>query len=186
MEYAGIAISSGLLLAASSFVATQKAKEEGTQHRYGQRNEEEAQALFDEHYNEGVKKNEEEVPIFLAHRYTNPYSELQDALKEKGIESHIEGFSLHLNLSEYLETNTFAAERELFKRLVKGKLLLRPGESLGLEKPGTFAVTVPFPGADDVNFILENLNDVLKVTALKPTEEQPDDSELPPQKKARV
>lgn len=192
MEYAGIAISSGLLLAASSFVATQKAKEEGIQSLYGAKNQNDAQALFDQHYNEGMKKNEEEAPIILAHRFANPYAELQEALKEQGIESRLEGFSLHLDLSEYLESQTFAAERELFKKLVKGKLLLRPGESLGFDKPGTFVISVPFSGADDVKFILENFSDVLKATALKPasteeiSETTGDEEEQPPQKKARV
>ena len=162
MEFAGAIVSGGLLLAASSYVASHSGLGKGNNTPEG--NAAEAKELYDQYYNEATKKEEEDLPVILAHRFTNPYEELQTALLAKGVSSTVEGEYLHINLQAHLLTPTFQSERTLLKKLVQNDLLLCPGEAFGLETPGTFVITVPVPIPGDITSIVEQLMAALSTT----------------------
>jgi hypothetical protein len=144
-ELSGILISGGILLAASSIVATTH-EEPSTPPTV---NADEAMEIFNESL---ASANSNTLTLAPALSY-QPYEKLSTALADIGIGSIYSAsrLGLDVNLSRLLPPeSTFTEERNLFADMVKEGLMMSPGEANGLTVPGHFIISSPFAADDEV------------------------------------
>lgn len=141
-EASGIIVSSGILLAASTFLQSNEELPSSADRNA-------AVAMV----NEALAKSSSSALCLTPELGAEAYEKLIHVLAKIGLRSEYSAkhFGLDVDLTHLLLPNlSFSNERKLFTDLVKAGLILAPGEAHGFEVPGHFVLSCPKP--DDSAF----------------------------------
>ena len=163
-ELSGFLFTSGIVLAASTFVAAGKPENESIDE--GDSNV--ALETFNKSYKNLVSNStrNKDDKIILAPSFGGSYVALESALAKAGISVTTSAKDQHatIDLQKLMKGSpSFAAERKIQAALVEEGLLMLPGEAFGSEKPGQFRITAPSLSAEDISTLVDKLYKVASV-----------------------
>ena len=154
-ELSGLLLTSGIVLAASTFVASNAPEVESID----EGNKAFARDAFNKAHQALVSSTKKDK-IFLAPSFGGSYTDLGDALKKAGISltASVNEQSAIIDLQKLMKGSpSFSAERKIQLALVEEGILLLPGEAFGAEQPGQFRITAPHLNKDEIALVVDKL-----------------------------
>lgn len=169
-ELSGLLLTSGIVLAASTFVAAYKPEVESLD----EGETKSAKDAFNKAYVAMVNNSKKSDKLILAPSFGGSYIELGDALAKAGIALNASVNEQHatIDLQKLMKfgSPSFAEERKIQQALVEEGLLLLPGEAFGCSSPGQFRITAAHLTTHEVISIVDKIYKVaqkLKITLTK-------------------
>jgi hypothetical protein len=164
-ELAGLLVSGGLILVASSVMKADSSEAEGAD---AKPNAALAVESFNAAHANAVVNNKKGDKLILASSFgcpTSQYTALQASLAKIGIPVTMYATESYatIDLRPLLRSSvSFVTERKLQGALVEQGLVLCPGEACGLSEPGFFRINTPVLTKDQVSAITDTISNLAK------------------------